>query len=649
MQHTNPHRIRRLRWQVRTPRADTALAVRTSLREWLPDIEAVLDAALSQHGRGGEVRRLGTLSVNLQLPPAFSQQELMRALGLALGQALHDATDAMAPPVSGRRGLAPSMPGDARGDAGHLAGLLCALQLARAQAPGALRAALDAARHSARDDGWCDLAWMGQRWSVRLSDVAHWLAGLADANGHVGVDQTGSSGMLVDAPQNEPLPGRPGHTVEQVPPRADAAGQPTSSGLQQAQAQLLHYLRTGQYDWVLAGLPADQAQAALRDAAGLWLKWGLVPQACPVNSPLAQRLGALSRWLALLSDDQRRAMQAHHACEQAGALRDAAGAQAAQTLARLWPDLLRVLIDGGPAVRSDSLHAQALWLDWSGSGGAAMGDTALRRWMDEALPWIESWRRQGPCSDVWHALLALDAASPQQTAEALARGGVASVGQADASHPDQAAVPAMGSRSAHHASADDRQAASSAKPFLAGREPPTSAGHIVSQAGLVLLHAYLPRCLDVLGLYPSGQRGPLADHLWPRAAALLHWLATGRDGALECELGLIKTLLGRRDQHGEHEPLSHGLPTLLPHEREEADALLRAVLGHWRALKGTSVAGLRQSFLQRRGWLEARDQASLLRVEPAPYDVLLGSLPWGMSLVRLPWMAQPLHVEWSTP
>lgn len=701
MQDTPPHRIRRLRWQVRTPRADTALAVRTSLCEWLPDIEAVLAAAFSQHAGAGEVRHLGSLSLNLQLPTTFSQQDLMRELGTAMGQALHDATGEMTLPDllavnvgdQGSHGDQAAQ-GRAGVGSGRRAPLLCALQLARVQAPLALREALMAAGQAPRNDELCELNWLGQTWAVRAADVAHWLAWLVGEGAGRALQPDGEQGgrraaaglsshtaaqarRNTDAGEHQiqPPSTTPGDAGQAWPPNGGVAQQTASStnaasqaegapapspltpsGVQQSQAQLLHYLRTGQFDWVLAGLPADQALAALRDAAGLWVDWGLVPDALPAGSRLAARLGALSRWLALLSADQWRAVQQHQARAQAQPSPGSNTASSEYDLIVLWPGLLQVLADGGPAVRTDSLHAQALWLDWLAAGGAAMDAARSLHWLNQALPWVDALRQQGPSSDVWQALLALDGASPPQRAQALAQGDAvdaAPVGIVIQAEAQRGVAPAATTDLAAHSSrgksTSEVHAGPLATPMLPAREPTTSTGQIVSQAGLVLLHAYLPRCLDVLGLYPSGQRGPLADHLWPRAAAVLHWLATGQDGALECELGLIKPLLGRQDQHDEHAPLSHGLPTLLPHEREEADALLRAVLGHWRALKGTSVAGLRESFLQRRGWLETRGGASLLRVEPAPYDVLLGSLPWGMSLVRLPWMAQPLHVEWSAP
>ncbi|OYU84394.1 MAG: hypothetical protein CFE45_25930, partial [Burkholderiales bacterium PBB5] len=79
---------------------------------------------------------------------------------------------------------------------------------------------------------------------------------------------------------------------------------------------------------------------------------------------------------------------------------------------------------------------------------------------------------------------------------------------------------------------------------------------------------------------------------------------------------------------------------------DEVAALLAAVRQHWAALSGTGIDGLRLSFLQRRGLLRRTDGAWQLHVQAEPFDVLLELLPWGISLVKLPWMPQPLMVAW---
>ena len=59
-----------------------------------------------------------------------------------------------------------------------------------------------------------------------------------------------------------------------------------------------------------------------------------------------------------------------------------------------------------------------------------------------------------------------------------------------------------------------------------------------------------------------------------------------------------------------------------------------------------SITGFRGSFLLRKGLLESRDGAWLLRVEKESYDVVLERFPWSFSWVKLPWMKAPLRVEW---
>ena len=66
---------------------------------------------------------------------------------------------------------------------------------------------------------------------------------------------------------------------------------------------------------------------------------------------------------------------------------------------------------------------------------------------------------------------------------------------------------------------------------------------LVPQAGLILLHPFFPRFLEQTGVITGGATS-LSALARPRAAALLHFLATGEDEVYEYELGLIKILLG---------------------------------------------------------------------------------------------------------
>jgi hypothetical protein len=161
-----------------------------------------------------------------------------------------------------------------------------------------------------------------------------------------------------------------------------------------------------------------------------------------------------------------------------------------------------------------------------------------------------------------------------------------------------------------------------------------------NNAGLVLLHPFLPRLFEGCELY----RRPDLTSL-PRAAALLHWLAAGGEEVHEFELGFVKLLLGLHPES----PLAVGPGLLGARERDEGEELLRAVIGHWAALRGTSVEGLRLSFLQRRGALREEDTGWHLHLEPEAFDVLLNHLPWGIGTVKLPWMTRPLFINWPMP
>jgi hypothetical protein len=162
-------------------------------------------------------------------------------------------------------------------------------------------------------------------------------------------------------------------------------------------------------------------------------------------------------------------------------------------------------------------------------------------------------------------------------------------------------------------------------------------GIFIANAGLVLLHPFLPQFLTALGVV-SEERMVQPE----RALCLLHFLATGQAQAPEHELVLPKLLCGLPLE----DPVASDLP-LSELELEEASALLEAVVRHWSALGNTSADGLRGTFLLRPGKLSLRDDGDwFLQVETRGFDILLDQLPWSISLIRLPWMSRTLAVEW---
>ncbi len=163
-------------------------------------------------------------------------------------------------------------------------------------------------------------------------------------------------------------------------------------------------------------------------------------------------------------------------------------------------------------------------------------------------------------------------------------------------------------------------------------------GLYLENAGLVLLHPFLPTFFEALGMAKAGEL--TQPH---RAALLLLYLATNRTVAPEHLLPLNKLLCGL--------PLDEPVPgriRLTKKEKTEAQNLLEAVINHWVVLKNTSTENLQGSFLCREGKLTLQaDGEWRLRVEQKTWDVLLDSLPWGISVIRLPWMKEMLNVEWA--
>ena len=187
-----------------------------------------------------------------------------------------------------------------------------------------------------------------------------------------------------------------------------------------------------------------------------------------------------------------------------------------------------------------------------------------------------------------------------------------------------------------------RGAAAAVDETVPPQEPPLD-GDLdiaVADAGLVLLHPFLPALFEARGLAAAGAFLGESEQL--RAVHLTAILAGGETTREEPQLVMAKLLCGW--------PLDAPVPreTVLDAvDLAEAAELLRAVVGHWSALGQASPAALRETFLTRPGRLRAGPDAWELEVERRGADVLLARLPWTLNPVRLPWMPRPLQVIWG--
>lgn len=167
--------------------------------------------------------------------------------------------------------------------------------------------------------------------------------------------------------------------------------------------------------------------------------------------------------------------------------------------------------------------------------------------------------------------------------------------------------------------------------------------HFVHYAGLVLLHPFIRPFFEATGVKAVGSSA-IAPSQLAHAASLLHFLATGQEEIHEFEIGLIKILLGLDLET----PLLVGAGLISDSDREEAEVVLQATIRYWTVLKNTSIAGLRNSFLQRSGLLRPTEKGWRLQVEHQSFDLLLEQLPWTISIIKLSWMQSPLYTEWQT-
>lgn len=164
-------------------------------------------------------------------------------------------------------------------------------------------------------------------------------------------------------------------------------------------------------------------------------------------------------------------------------------------------------------------------------------------------------------------------------------------------------------------------------------------GIFTALAGLILLHPFLSSLFARLNLLQNKQFINELAHA--KAVFILYYLATGNTIAAEYELVIPKILCGFTVENIITKTIA-----LSETETKEADELLKAVIAQWSILKNTSPAGLQESFLQRNGKVFTKNNDIIIQVEKSSIDMLLDHLPWGLNIIKMPWVKQVIRVEW---
>lgn len=166
------------------------------------------------------------------------------------------------------------------------------------------------------------------------------------------------------------------------------------------------------------------------------------------------------------------------------------------------------------------------------------------------------------------------------------------------------------------------------------------AGIAIKNAGIVLLNSYIPLLFERLGITRDGKFVSLEKQY--DAVHCLQFLITGSDSTEEHLLPLNKILCG----------LEVSLPIadsvmLNKEEIEMMEGLLYSVIAHWPDSGSQTPDGLRGNWLVRNGIVRKEENGWELVVEHKPYDLLLQHSPFSFSVIKFPWMQEPLTVKWK--
>lgn len=171
------------------------------------------------------------------------------------------------------------------------------------------------------------------------------------------------------------------------------------------------------------------------------------------------------------------------------------------------------------------------------------------------------------------------------------------------------------------------------------RELPTSI--YIENSGLIILHPFLIPLFEELKLCTN--EAWTSKRNQQKAVLLTQFLISGKTVFNENDLVLNKIVCGL-----EIDAVLDLNIQLTKNDLNEANGLLEAVIKYWKTLKNTSIDGLRETFLQRNGKLLFKKEGTIeLRVEQKGVDVLMDQLPWGIGMVKTPWMKSFIECHWN--
>jgi hypothetical protein len=162
----------------------------------------------------------------------------------------------------------------------------------------------------------------------------------------------------------------------------------------------------------------------------------------------------------------------------------------------------------------------------------------------------------------------------------------------------------------------------------------------INNAGLILIWPFLSTLFNKLGLLNG--RSFIDDASLQKAILVTQYVIFEGNENEETNLVLNKILCGVAPSFFVDTKIE-----LNDMEKNIAKSVLKAVTGNWEQLKNTSMVTFKETFLKREGIIQKVDNNYKLIVEKKPFDMLLRTIPWNISMIQNSFMGFRLIVEWE--
>ena len=164
---------------------------------------------------------------------------------------------------------------------------------------------------------------------------------------------------------------------------------------------------------------------------------------------------------------------------------------------------------------------------------------------------------------------------------------------------------------------------------------------LIKNAGLIILWPFFYRLFDKCGFIIDKKFKD--DESVQKSILMMQYLVTGSTEFKEHELVLNKILCGVPKNSFVDIELEIDSVHL-----ELCESLLSGVLKNWEKLSNSSIETLRTTFLIREGILSQNEELDFnLNVIKGPFDMLIETIPWNISIIQTTFMKNRLIVDWK--